>query len=127
MNDLIMLKRKDGSRKKLQIIRWITAHKSTQCDDFAQMLLNDPLTVRELRKRRHTDDEFVRATLGQWLNRDDDDEEEESRPCTWKAFIKCVDDAGLDRNLVKELRNNVLEGECIPVDYVIISTCLQSI
>ena len=129
MNDLIMLKRKDGSRKKLQIIRWITSHKSTQCDDFAQMLLNDPLTVRELHKRHDNDDEFVRAAFSRWLNRDDDDEEEESIPCTWEALIKCVDDAGLDRNLVKELRTNAPEGECNLVDYIIpcTCTCLQSV
>ena len=44
------------------------AHKFTQFDNInlAQMLFNYPLTVRELRKRLDTDDEFVRATLGQW-------------------------------------------------------------
>ena len=130
MKDLFILKRKDGSREQLQIISWITAHTSTKCEDFAQMLLNDPVTVRKLRKKHDTDEEeFVRATLSQWLNRDDDDEEEESLPCTWEALIKCVDDAGLDRNLVKELRNNVPGGECNLVDYIIpcTCTCLQSV
>ena len=36
-----------------------------------------------------------------------------------EALIKCVDDAGLDRNLVKELRNNVPGGECNLVKYII--------
>ena len=48
---------------------------------------------------------------------DYDEEEKESIPCTWEALIKCVDDAGLDRNLVKELRTNVPRGECNLVDY----------
>ena len=47
--------------------------------------------MRELHKRHDTDDEFVRATLGQWIIRDDDDEEEESILCTWEALVKCVD------------------------------------
>ena len=43
-----------------------------------------------------------------WLNRDDDNEEG-SISCTWEALIKCVDDAGLYRNLVKELRTNMYQ------------------
>ena len=113
ITDLINLKRKDGSRKELQIIDWITAHKSAKCDDFAQMLLNDPVTVMKLRKRHSDDDEFVRAAFNKWLSRDDDNEEEDSIPCTWEALIKCVDKAGLNRDLLKELSNNVpMGGEC---------------
>ena len=118
-----MLKKKNG--KKLQIIREITSHTSAQCDDFVQMLLSDSLTVRELHKKhkkhdrddKSNDDEFVRAALRRWIDRDDDDEEEKSKPCTWEALIQCVDDAGLDRNLVKDLRNNVPGGECNLVLY----------
>ena len=113
INDLINLKRKDGSRKKLRIIEWITAHKSAKCNDFAQMLLNDRVTVMKLCKRHNDDDEFVQAAFNKWLSRDDDDEEEDSIPCTWEALVKCVDDAGLNRDLLKELRNNVpTGGEC---------------
>ena len=67
----------------------------------------------KLRKRHSDDDEFVRAAFNKWLSRDDDNEEEDSIPCTWEALIKCVDDAGLNRDLLKELSNNVpVEGEC---------------
>ena len=110
ITDLINLKRKDGSRKKLQIIEWITAHESAKCDDFAQMLLNDPMTVMKLRKTHSDDDKFVRAALNKWLSRDDDDKNEVSIPCTWEAFVKCVDDAGLNRDLLKELSDNVPTG-----------------
>ena len=99
---------KDGSGRKLQIIRWITSHQSTQCSDFAQMLLKDSLTVRELKKRHgNDDDEFVRAVLRQWLSRDDDNQLEPSVPCTWESLLKCVEDAGLAGEFVKLLRENV--------------------
>ena len=108
MNELIIMERKDGSREKLQIIRWITSHQSTQCSGFALMLLRNPPTVRELRKRHgNDDDEFVRAVLWQWLSRDDDDVLEPSVPCTWESLIKCVEDVGLDREFVKLLREYV--------------------
>ena len=77
------------------------------------MLLNDPMTVMKLRKTHSDDDKFVRAVFSKWLSRDDDDEEEDSIPCTWEALVKCVDDAGLNRDLLKELSNNVpTGGEC---------------
>ena len=78
------------------------------------MLLNDQVTVMKLRKTHSHDDEFVRTTFGRWLSRDDDNEEEDSMPCTWEALVKCVDDAGLNRDLLKELSDNVpMGGECI--------------
>lgn len=108
MNELITMDCKDGSGEKLQIIRWITSHPSTQCSDFALMLLQHSPTVRELRKRHgNDDDEFVRAVLRQWLSRDDDDILEPSVPCTWESLIKCVEDAGLAGEFFKLLRENV--------------------
>ena len=108
MNELIAMERKDGSGRWLKIIRWITSHQSTQCSDFALMLLQNSLTVRELRKRHGSDDnEFVRAVFRQWLSRDDDDILEPSVPCTWESLIKCMEDAGLDREFVKLLREYV--------------------
>ena len=41
-----------------------------------------------------------------------------------EALIKCVDDAGLDRNLVNELRNNVQVGGKIH-HTMYTCTCLQ--
>ena len=118
MNELITMEWKDGSAEKLQIIRWITSHQSTQCSDFAQMLLKDSLTVRELKKRHgNDDDEFVRAVLRKWLSRDDDDKHEPSVPCTWESLIKCVENAGLDGEFVRLLRENVPKSECNLVDY----------
>ena len=72
MPDLISMKMRDRSEERLQIIPWITSHTSTKCVDFAHKLLNDRLTVRELRKKHIRDDEFVRAVLNKWVGRDDD-------------------------------------------------------
>ena len=108
MPELISMKKRDGARGKLKIIGWITAHELTQCVDFAHKLLIDPMTVKKLRTD-HKDDkeEFVRAVLREWINRDDDDEDEESLPCTWEALITCSRDANLDGEFVRLLRDNL--------------------
>ena len=107
MNELISMQKRDGSKGKLKIIKWITSHKPTQCDDFANKLLVDKLPVKELRKKHQGDDEFVRAVLKRWISRDDDDEDEESVECTWEALVSCCQEADLDGDFVKLLRDNV--------------------
>ena len=108
MNELISMKKRDGTRGKLEIIEWLTAHEFTQCVDFARKLLVNPLKVKKLRTD-HKDDkeEFVRAVLQKWINKDDDDEDEESLPCTWEALVTCSRDANLDGEFVMLLRNNI--------------------
>ena len=101
------MKRRDGSGKKLRIIKRITAHKSTKCDDFGHKLLNNESEIEKLRKTHKDDDEFIRAVLKMWLGRDDD-EEEGSLPCTWESLVECADDADLDGEFVKLMRDNVL-------------------
>ena len=105
------MKKRDGSKGKLRIIEWITAHEYAQCVDFAHKLLIDPLTVKKLLTKHSNKDEFVRAVLLRWLDRDDDDEYEESMPCTWEAIVQCVEDADLDGEFLKLLRDNVPHGE----------------
>ena len=109
MPDLISMKRRDGSEKKLEIIRWIISHTSAKCDDFAHKLLNDRLTVRELRNKHSKNDEFVRAVLDKWVSRDDDSKEG-SLPCTWDTLVQCVDESDLDGEFLKLLKDNVSTG-----------------
>ena len=131
MNELISMERRDGSRRQLRIIDWITTHKSIQCTDFAHKLLKYRPTIRKLRKDHTDDDEFIRAVLETWLGRDDDDdnESEDSVPCTWDNLIKCVKGAGLDGELVKLLRDNIPRGERNRTNMLnckYIQCCLQS-
>ena len=109
MNELISMQKRDGSKgKPVKIIEWITAHELTQCVDFANKLVVDPLTVKKLTtKHKENKEEFVRAVLQNWLARNDDDEYEESLPCTWDALVKCCEDANLDGVFVKLLRDNI--------------------
>ena len=108
MKDLISMKRRDGSVKNLKIVEWITAHDSSQCDDFGHKLLHDRLAIKKLRKKHFgDDDEFICAVLEKWLSRADD-EEEGSLPCTWESLVKCADEADLDGEFVQLLRDNVL-------------------
>ena len=108
MNDLISIKRRDGSDKDLEILDWITAHDSNQCDNFGHKLLKDRLAMKKLRKEhKDDDDKFIRAVLKKWLSRDDDDKKG-SLPCTWEALVQCAQKAGLDGEFVKLLRDNVL-------------------
>ena len=53
--------------KSFKLLGGSWPHKSTQFDNInlAQMLFYYSLTVKELRKKHDTDDEFVRAILGQ--------------------------------------------------------------
>ena len=108
MNELISMQKGDGSKGKLRIIDWITAHKLTQCVDFAHKLLVDVLQVKTLStKHEERKEEFVRAVLQKWLDRDDDDENEESLPCTWNALVQSCEDANLDGVFIKLLRSNI--------------------
>ena len=107
MSELISFQKRDGSKGKLKTIKWITSHEPTQCADFAYKLLVDKLSVKELRRKHQGKDEFVRAVLERWMSRDDDDEDEESLECTWEALIGCCQDADLDGDFVKLLRDNV--------------------
>ena len=101
------MKRRDGSDKKMRIINRITAHKSFQCVDFGHLLLNDGTVVKKLQDENNNNNDFIRAVLDKWLSRDDDDKEE-SPPCTWEALVQCAEDAELDGEFVKLLRDNVL-------------------
>ena len=108
MNELISMQKRDGSKGKLRIIKWITSHEPTQCDDFANKLVVDKLSVKEIRVMYQNDKEkFVRAVLERCISRDDDDEDEESLECTWETLVGCCQDAGLDGVFVKLLRDNV--------------------
>ena len=108
MTKLVSMKKRDGSKGKLRIIEWITAHKPAQCVDFAHQLLVDKLSVKKLHMKHENDkDEFVRAVLERWISRDDDDEDEESVECTWEALVSCCQEADLDGDFVKLLRDNV--------------------
>ena len=112
MSELISMRRRDGSKGNLKIVEWITARTYTQCEKFAHKLLVDNFTVKNLCTKHSNKDEFVRAVLRRWLDRDnDDDEDAESMPCTWEALVQCAKDAGLDEDFVKLLRNNVPHGE----------------
>ena len=107
ITELISMKKKDGSRKKLRIIDEISSHDTSKCDDFAHNLLNDRLTVRRLRKKHKGDEEFVRAVFDSWLGRDDDEEDEDSLECSWESLVQCAEDSGLDGVFVKLLRDSV--------------------
>ena len=101
-----MSKRED-STEKLEIIEWITAHESTKCVDFAYTLL-PALPVKKLRtKHGDNKEEFVRAVLQRWIDRDDDDKSDKSPPCTWNALVKCCEDAKLDGMFVNLLRDYI--------------------
>ena len=101
------MKKRDGSKGSLKIIHWITSHEPAQCEDFAHKLLADRPTVRKLRRKHQDQDDFIRAVLQKWLDRDDDDDDEESLPCTWEALVTCSRDASLEGEFVRLLRDNI--------------------
>ena len=97
MNQLICLKKTDGSGENLHVIKWITSLDRGNCEDFAHLLLNDSVKVDTHRKLSRTD-EFVRAVLRDWLHSG------EGVTHTWAALAECMEDADLPGDLVKAIR-----------------------
>lgn len=109
MDELICIKKED-STGSLRIIDWITSHTSAKCDDFAHKLLKDSVANMKLRKKTGGDDEFVRDVLKNWLSGPNIDPGDKAVPCTWEDLVQCVEEAGLDGELVKAIRDNHPKG-----------------
>ena len=109
MSELISMQKKDGSKGNLRIIEWIASHEQTHSVEFAHKLLVDKLLVEDLHKKHQDEDEFIRAVLKRWISRDAYDEDKESLECTWEALVQCCQDAGLNGDFVKLLRDSVLK------------------
>ena len=104
MNQLISLKKADGSGEYLRVIEWITSLSRSKCVDFAHKLLVDTVKVRTHQKISDSD-EFVRAVLGDWC-----DGSRGSVPRTWTALADCMEDADLPGDLVKAIRETCPSG-----------------
>ena len=104
MSDLISVKRKIGSGK-LEIITAIATSSPIQCVAFAELLLRDT-TVDKLRKRNKKDDDmFVYEILKNWLSRNDNNPYDPAVPRTWGALAQCMENAGLEGVLVKDVKD----------------------
>ena len=106
MRQLIVLKKSDGSEGHLRVVDWITSLPHSKCYDFAHLLLNNSIQVRRHQKQAACDDKFVRAVLEEWLCQHDGGSADEAIPRTWAALAECVEDAGLDGDLAKAIRDN---------------------
>ena len=107
MRELISMKKRDGSDEKLRIIGWITSHKPEKCVDFAHLLLSEQPAKKLCTDHGNNKEEFVRAVLQKWIDRDDDDKSDKSLPCTWGALVKCSENAKFDESFISLLRNYV--------------------
>ena len=106
-NQLLILKKADGSAAdSLHVIQWISSSDQYLCEDFASLLLNDPVKVK-IHQREYKDnaDKFIQAVLKDWLSRDDSDPSDPAVPRTWEALAQCVTDAELDGTLAKAIRD----------------------
>ena len=99
IEQLIDVNKRDGTR--LRIIDTFTAHRKLQLENFADILLNDTIKVRKLKKKYADDDDFIHEVLKYWLTLDDDDP---GYPRTWKALENCISKAGLDGTFAKAIR-----------------------
>ena len=102
MDDLMKTEKMEAG--KLGIVSEIAASPSSQCVKFAELLLVDTATVIKLREE-NDDNMFVHTVLSDWLSRDDDDPNDLAVPRTWKALAQCMEDAGLDKVLVQDVRD----------------------
>ena len=103
-NQLLVLKKADGSAAdSLRVIQWISSSDQYLCEDFASLLLNDPVKVKiHQRDNKDNADKFIRAVLKDWLSRDDGDP---AVPRTWEGLAQCVTDTGLNGALAKAIRD----------------------
>lgn len=103
-NQLLVLKKADGSAAdSLRVIQWISSSEQYLCEDFASLLLNDPVKVKKhQRDSKDNADKFIRAVLKDWLSCVDGDP---AVPSTWEDLAQCVTDAGLDGTLAKAIRD----------------------
>ena len=106
MSELISVKTKDG--KYLRIIKQLTACEFSTCEDFAQMLLQNEISVKSIKaKNKKNQDDFVRAVFRNWLSRDDDNRDDPAFPRTWLALAFCLEDTDDEElgTLVKAIRD----------------------
>ena len=90
----------------LKYIKNISSCSSSECYDFACILLNDAEAVKRIKKDNKEDDQFVRAVFRNWLERDDDDlSESAAAPHTWEALIECITKAELPGKYAKAIRD----------------------
>ena len=107
MDQLVGIKMNDGSGQYLRIIRTISSHTSHECTDFAHKLLKDRTAIRRFTNDYKNDiDGFVHAVLSDWLSRADGDPGDEAVSRTWRALAVCVEEAGLDKALAKDIRRS---------------------
>ena len=105
-NDLI---RNQPWLNNQSISRFIALHPAFACDNFANLLLYNPVVVNSLRAINHENNAFVQAVLTQWYSRTG-----YSVPCTWRDLIQCMKDAGLDPRTVQIIEDNVLNEVPLP-------------
>ena len=96
------------SEQQSRFAQWVTSSSSAAMSVvFAHKLLKDPVAVERLEKKHPRVEDFVPAVLSNWVSRDDDDE---AVPRTWEALAVCVEEAGLDEDLAKTIRDICLQG-----------------
>ena len=77
---------------------------------FAHKLLNNPVAVGRLRRKHPRVEDFFPAVLSDWVSRADDDPADEAVRRTWEALAACVEEAGLDEDLAKTIRDICPQG-----------------
>ena len=82
---------------------FIALKPDTTCDNFANLLLQNPSVVQNLRSQNSTNQAFVTAVLTQWYQAIGT-----PVPFTWRDMIQCMKDAGLDPRTVHIIEQNVL-------------------
>ena len=102
LNDLIAKKRRDG-QGTLHITDFIATHSDAMIDDFAHLLLKDPVAIQGLHNDNKEKTQFVRAVLRKWIR----DVSGPAVPRTWESLVEVMKNAGLDGLGVQDIENDV--------------------
>ena len=101
-NELIEVKHWKNFRQR-SIAAAIALHTPDQCASFANLLLNDHLYVNATRRRNPETEAFVGVVLDKWYSSVGGP----ASPCTWRDLIRCMEGAGLDKEMIQAITDNV--------------------
>ena len=83
---------------------YIALQPATTCDNLANLLLQNPVVVNNLRANNQENNAFVQAVLTQWYSRIGT-----PVPLTWRDLIQCMKDAGLTPHTVQIIERKILD------------------
>lgn len=109
----------------MKVVEQIASSPHNKCIVFAHKLLRDSSVVKKVEMSTKNKEELVPLVLYEWLDARNDDQTCKAAPRTWEALAQCVEQAGMDKGLVKHIRDNQPQRELQAVLSMSSAVCSQ--